>query len=67
VGHNSAFTKEIAVACVEMQSHALAFAKILRTKVAKGSTLEIVKLKQELAVSAKNLKVALNTNLVQND
>lgn len=50
-----------------MQSHALAFAKILRTKVAKGSTLEIVKLKQELAVSAKNLKVALNTNLVQND
>jgi len=39
----------------------------LRTEVAKGLTLEIVKLKLELVVSAKNLKKALDANLVQGD
>ena len=50
-------------AWLEIKSYALGFAKILHSEVAKGSTLEIVKLK-ELAVLTNNLKATLDVNLV---
>ena len=45
---NAASTEELGDAFLEMQSRALAFAKVLRLEWSNGSSSEVAKLKKEL-------------------
>jgi len=58
-------TEELGDAVLEMQSCALAFAKVLRLEWSKGSSSEVAKLKKELAVSNESLQTALDANTTQ--
>jgi len=60
-------TEELGDAFLEMQSHALTFAKVLRLEWSKGSSSEVAKLKKELAVSNESLQTALDANTTQGE
>jgi len=64
---NLAFTKKSTSTCLDMQSRALVFAKILLVELSMESVVELLKLKQKLANSASSLKTTLEANSVQND
>jgi len=64
---NAASTEELGDAFLEMQSRALAFAKVLRLEWSNGSSSEVAKLKKELVTWSDSLKVALDANSVQGE
>lgn len=63
---NLTYIDEITAACLEMRSCALAFVKILRIEVMKGSIAKMMKLRQELANLASSVKVTVEANLIKN-
>jgi len=60
---NSASIDEILVACLEMKSHALAFAKILY-RDGQGASCRGSEIKQGLVGLTSSIKASLDANLV---